>query len=227
MELPISLLGISLGLLDGVLNPCALSVLFFLVAYLLVIGSGKKCLKIGIAYSSVVFVVYFLFMYGVLNIIAIIGFIEVIKTIVASVLIVAGFLSLKDFFFYGRWVSLEIPKFAKPRIERLVKMATLPSAILLGLVVSLVEIPCAGGFPIAFATILADRGITGISSAPYLILYNFFFVLPLILLVLIFYFGLQKVERAEELRLKTRKYMRLVIGLILIVLGLAMLLRWI
>jgi cytochrome c biogenesis protein CcdA len=106
-------------------------------------------------------------------------------------------------------------------------MATLPSAILLGVLVSFVEIPCAGSFPFAFITILAERGIVGITAVLYLLLYNFFFVIPLILLVLIFYFGLQKVEKAEELRLKTRKYMRLVTGLILIVLGLAMLLRWI
>ncbi len=225
MELPIFLLAIGLGLIDGILNPCALSVLFFLVAYLLAIGTSKKCLKIGIAYSFIVFVVYFLFMYGVLNVISIIGFIEIIKTIVVSVLIVAGLLSLKDFFFYGKWVSLEIPKFAKPKIEKLIKMATLPSAILLALFVSLVEIPCAGAFPFAFTTILAEKGIVGILSTLYLLLYNFFFVLPLILLVLIFYFGLQKVEKAEELRLKTRKYMRLATGLILISLGLAMLFR--
>jgi cytochrome c biogenesis protein CcdA len=227
MELPIFLFAIGLGLVDGILNPCALSVLFFLVAYLLAIGTSKKCLRIGIAYSSVVFVVYFLFMYGVLNVISIIGFIEIIKIIVASVLIVAGLLSLKDFFFYGKFVSLEIPKFAKPKIERLIKMATLPSAILLGVLVSFVEIPCAGSFPFAFITILAERGIVGTTAVLYLLLYNFFFVIPLILLVLIFYFGLQKVEKAEELRLKTRKHMRLVTGLILIVLGLAMLLRWI
>lgn len=225
MELPIPLFAIGLGLIDGILNPCALSVLFFLVAYLLSVGSSKKCLKIGIVYSSAIFIVYFLFMYGMLNIISIIGLIEIIKTIVAVILIIAGALSLKDFFFYGKWVSLAIPEFAKPKISKLVKMATLPSAILLGVFVSLVEIPCAGGFPLAFITILAARGITGILSILYLLLYNFFFVFPLVLLVLIFYFGLQKVEKAEKFRLKTRKYMRLVTGLILVVLGLAMLLK--
>lgn len=225
MDVIILLFAISLGLADGLLNPCALAVLFFLAAYLLVIGSSEKCLKVGAAYALAIFVTYFSFMYGVLNVILLLGFIEIIKTFVASALVVVGAIFLKDYFFYGKWVSLEMPKFAKPKIEKLVKAATLPSAILLGALVSLVEIPCAGGFPFAFITIIAERGITGVLAALYLAAYSFFFILPLLLLALVFYFGLLRVERAEAKRLKLRKYMRLVAGVIMLSLGVAMLAR--
>jgi cytochrome c biogenesis protein CcdA len=222
-ELPIPLLGAVLGLIDGGFNPCALSVLFFLIAYLMALGSRKKCLLIGLTYSFMVFVVYFLFMYGVLNVISIIGYLETIKTIVGILIIVAGIIELKDFFWYGRWVSLEIPKFAKSPIERLTKTATIPSAILLGILVSLVEIPCAGAFPMIYLTVLART--SGAMNVLYLLWYNFFFVLPLVVLVIVFYFGLLKVEEAEEKRIKLRKYMRLVAGLVMLLLGSAMLLR--
>jgi len=45
------------------------------------------------------------------------------------------------------------------------------------------------------------------------------------ILTLVFYFGWMKVEKAEETRLKLRKYMRLVAGLMMLALGLAMFFR--
>ncbi|MCD6371512.1 MAG: hypothetical protein J7L39_02230, partial [Candidatus Aenigmarchaeota archaeon] len=202
------------------------SVLFFLIAYLLSLGSRKKCVLIGLTYSLVIFFVYFSFMYGILNVIYIIGYIEVIKLIVAFVLVFVGFLEIKDFFFYGKWLSARIPKFAMPTIEKLVKAATLPSAIILGFFVSLVEIPCAGAFPFYFITLLADKGITGLLNIFYIAWYNIFFILPLIIITLAFYFGFSKVESAERKRVKYRKYMRLISGIVMIILGIAMYMRW-
>ncbi len=225
-NLPLPLIGIVLGLLDGGFNPCALSVLFFLIAYLMGLGSRRKCLIMGLIYSIMIFFVYFSFMYGLLKVISIIGYLEVIKNIVGIILIILGIIEMKDFFFYGRWVSLEIPKFAKPTIEKLVKAATIPSALLLGFFVSLVEIPCAGAFPFVYTTLLASRNIQGIENILYLVWYNIFFVLPLVTLTLMFYFGLAKVEEAEKRRMELRKYMRLVAGLIMVLLGIAMLMRW-
>lgn len=225
-ELPITFLGIILGFIDGGFNPCALSVLFFLVAYLMALGSKKKTLTIGLTYSLMVFIVYFLFMYGILNVLSIIGYLELVKTIAGTIIILAGIIEIKDFFFYGRGFSLEIPKFAKPTIEKLTKTATVPSAILLGLFVSLVEIPCAGMFPLVYLTILAER-VTGMMNVMYLLWYNLFFVTPLIILTFIFYLGILQVEKAEKTRLKMRKYMRLIAGLIMMILGLLMVFRWI
>ncbi len=225
-DISLPLIGMILGLLDGGFNPCALSVLFFLIAYLMTLGSRRKCLIIGLIYSFMVFLVYFSFMYGILKVIYIIGYLELIKNMVGIVLVILGVIEIKDFFFYGKWISLEIPKFAKPTIEKLVKAATIPSALLLGFLVSLVEIPCAGAFPFVYTTLLASRNIQGIENILYIAWYNIFFVLPLITLTLIFYFGFAKVEEAEKKRIELRKYMRLVAGIVMIVLGVAMLMRW-
>ena len=111
-NVPLPLLGAALGLLDGGFNPCALSVLFFLIAYLMGLGSKKKCLVMGLIYSMMIFFVYFSFMLGVLKAISFIGYLELIKNLVGVILIILGIVEMKDFFFYGRWISLEIPKFA-------------------------------------------------------------------------------------------------------------------
>lgn len=219
-------LGAGLGISDGILNPCALSVLFFLAAYLMSLGSPKKYLKIGLIYSAIIFIVYFLFMYGALNLISVIGFLTTIKKIIGIILILIGILSLKDFFFYSKGPTIEIPKFAKPKIENLIKKATIPSAILLGVLVAFVEIPCAGAFPFSYSAILIGK-VSGILRILYLLWYNMFFVLPLVILVLVFYMGALRVEKAEEFRIKSKRYLRLVVGLIMIILGLTMLVGWI
>jgi len=218
LSLPLPVLGMILGFVDGAFNPCALSVLFFLVAYLMSLGSRKKSLILGITYCLMVFLVYFSFMYGISFVLSLTGYIQTIKKIVGVIVIALSLIELKDFFFYGKWFSLEIPKFAKPKIERLVNLATIPSAILLGLFVSFVEIPCAGVFPFVYTTILVEKA-SSLSIILYLLWYNLFFIFPLIFLTFVFYFGLIKVERAEQTRKKMRRYMRLVSGIIMFLLG--------
>jgi len=224
LDLPLPVLGVILGLADGIFNPCALSVLFFFIAYIISVGSKKKSLILGTVYCSMIFLVYTFFMYGISFLISIVGYMSLIKTIVGYIIIFAGLIQIKDFFFYGKWISLEIPNFAGPKIERLVSMATIPSAILLGFFVSLVEIPCAGSFPLVYTTVLAER-VSGVTTLLYLLWYNLFFVFPLLLLNIVFYFGLMQVEKAEELRKKFRKHMRLISGLMLVILGIMFVLR--
>jgi len=225
-ETPVIILGMILGLMDGIFNPCVLSVLFFLIAYLMGLGSKRKCLIIGTIYSIMVFIVYTLFMFGILKLIYFVGSLSLIEKIVGIALIVFGTIEIKDFFFYGKGLSLEIPKSASLYIEKLIKAATIPSALILGLLVALVEIPCAGAFPLFYTTLLASKGIQGIENLLYILWYNIFFVSPLILLTLIFYLGFTKFEEAEKKRLKLRKYMRLISGIIMILLAVSILIGW-
>ncbi|MEM5834662.1 MAG: hypothetical protein QXQ69_02345 [Candidatus Aenigmatarchaeota archaeon] len=234
-KLPVILIGVLAGLVDGIFNPCALSVLFFMVAYMLALGSRRKLLIIGISYSIVIFLVYFSFMYLLLNAISLtnyyVGYTQIMRYVLGGIITVFGVIEAKDFFFPGKGFSLEIPKFAKPKIEKLIKSATLPSAILLGFLVSLVEIPCAGAFPLFYTSFLSNSIFAGTLSWTeaifYLVWYNIFFVVPLLLLTLIFYFGFLKVEEAEKKRIELRKYMRLTAGIILIAFGIAFFVGWI
>jgi cytochrome c biogenesis protein CcdA len=229
-NMPLILLGIFLGLIDGIFNPCALSVLFFMAAYMLALGSKRKLLLIGISYSLMVFLVYFFFVYflaqGISFISQYVGYIQIMRYSIGGIVLFLAALELKDFFFYGKGISLEIPKFAKPHIEKLTKAATIPAALLLGFFVSLVEIPCAGGFPFVYAGVLSKK-VSGVLLTFYSAWYTFFFIVPLIFLTLIFYFGLAKVEEAEKKRVELRRYMRLIAGIILLLFGLAFILGWI
>jgi len=218
----VCMLGAVLGLADGI-NPCMFSVLIFLLTYLLAIGSRRRALKAGIAFIITTFVVYLLFMYGLVKIIDVLEIAAIARQIVAGFALVAGLIMVKDFFFYGKGISLEIPKQMKPKIEQLVKKGTLPSAVLLALLSSIVELPCTSGLPLAYISILTGRGIF---SLDYLLLYNFFFIIPLAVIVIGVVFTWAKVEQVEGWRLKYRKYMRAVAGVLLLLLALALWKNW-
>ena len=65
-------------------------------------------------------------------------------------------------------------------------------------------------------------GLTFLSTIPYLFLYNLIFILPMIALTLIIYFGLTEIEKVSGWRDRNIKKLHLFEGIILILLGIAM-----
>lgn len=202
------------------INPCAFAVLIFLVGYLLAIGSPKLILRVGLVYIFTVFAVYFSAGLGLLKILTTFGFAGIIYKVAAVILIFVGLVNVKDFFWYGKGFTLAIPESKKPLIEKYVRKASIPAAIVLGFLVSAFELPCTGGVYIAILGLLANK--QNLQAIPYLLLYNFIFVLPLFIILGLVYFGVSA-KQMEEWRTKNRKWLRLVLGLGSLVLGILML----
>lgn len=213
---------IFLGLVDGI-NPCMFSVLLFLLTYLLAIGSKKRALQAGFAFVATTFVLYFLFMMSIVRVIDVLEIAQKARLLIIIIATGMGLIMIKDFFQYGRWISLEIPQSLKPKIEKLSKRGTILSVILLAILSGIAEIPCTSGIPLAFISLLS------LKEAPqwgYLILYNLFFIVPLILIVLGVAFAWVKLDDIEKWRKKSRKYMRLAAGILLLFLALALWKNW-
>jgi len=83
----------------------------------------------------------------------------------------------------------------------------------------LVELPCTGAPYFAILALLAQGSYT--EAVPLLLIYNFVFILPLLAVILIAYFGAAS-ETIEAWRQKHRELMRLIIGTFLIALGVYM-----
>jgi len=222
----ILLLGIILGTVDGV-NPCVIAVFLYLMGVLFGAGGERrKILQIGFAFLATFFIIYFLYMLGLVNIFEVIFFLGEVKVIIAVFIMAAGFIMIKDFFWLGRWFSLKIPDSTKPTINKLAKRATLPSAVFLAAFSTLVGLPCTTGLVLSYITTMAEIGVDSASTF-YLLWYNLFRTAPLLILITLIYWANLKVERAEEWRLRTRKYMRLISGVIMLALGISLLLGWI
>lgn len=202
------------ALIDSI-NPCAFGVLLFLMAVLLSMGSSKRALKSGLVYTFVIFIVYLSAGLGIMKLINSTNILNNLKLIVGLIVLIGGLIELKDFFWEGKGISLRIPTSAKPKLEKYIHKGTLPALIILGVLVALVELPCTGGIYLAILSMIADKGILGIL---YLALYNFIFVLPLIIISFSIYKG-TKVDKINNWVQNNKRFMRLAAGLIMIFLA--------
>ncbi|MDD1677566.1 MAG: hypothetical protein LUO93_00070 [Methanomicrobiales archaeon] len=203
------------------INPCAFAVLIFLLVYLTSLQVRSRILTVGIAYIFTVFTVYLLSGLGLFALIQTTGITEIVFKIAAVVALVAGIVNLKDFFWYGKGISLSIPESRKESIRNFVMKASVPSAIVLGGLVSMFELPCTGGIYLAILGLLSSK-MTLVQGMPYLLIYNAVFVLPLFVILFGIYFGVSP-ERMESWRGEEKKWMRLAMGIVMVALGVLML----
>ena len=205
------------------INPCAIGVLILMISTLLALSHDKKkMLWIGAIYILAVYIAYLAAGLGLLYFIQKLNIAEPIGIVVGGLVIILGLIEIKDFWWYGQGFSLHIPTSKIKTIKKYVKNASVPGAILLGIFVAAVELPCTGGPYLAITTILAKIGLNW-SIFRLLMLYNLIFVLPLIIILLIAYFGVSA-KSISKWKTKYRKWMRLATGLIMICLGILLIL---
>ena len=220
----VTILAVILAAAADSINPCAFAVLIFLLLYLTTIASRRKMLKVGLVYILTVFIVYFLSGLGLFTFIQYAGITKFVFYLSSIIAIFAGLINIKDFFFYGKGITLAIPESKKGTIEKYIHFASMPAAIILGILVSMFELPCTGGVYLAILSLLANS-LTRLQALPWLLLYNLIFILPLVIILIAVTFGFSP-EKADKFRLEKRKYLRLIMGLVMLILGLAMLLGW-
>ena len=208
------------AIIDSI-NPCAFGVLIFLLAYLFKTFSTRRLVLLhGFTYISGVFITYSLSGLLLLPVISQLGRISTGAYVgIGIILIIFGLLEIKDFFFYGKGLSLRILPSASRRIEMIVRHITgkLSTSFLLGVFVALVELPCTGAVYLGVLALVSLAGLTA-NNFLLLVLYNLLFVLPLVVILFLIHRGGQT-EKFEMWREKYRGYMRLTIGLLLIALG--------
>ncbi len=201
------------------INPCAIGVLILMISVMLgAKQSTGRMLLLGGLYIFSVFVVYLLAGLGLMYFLASIPLwlTEYISITVGVLIIFAGILEIKDFFWYGRWLSLTIPGRFVDRIHRLSKKVSIPGVIVLGAFVSAVELPCTGAPYLAIITLLSQY--FDFTAFLLLVLYNIIFVAPLIVILLLVAVGVN-ISAIKSWKQSSRGYMRLFIGLLLVALG--------
>ncbi|MBI4021379.1 MAG: hypothetical protein HY369_03985 [Candidatus Aenigmarchaeota archaeon] len=206
------------GAIDSI-NPCAIGVLILMISVIL---AGKKStgklLLYGGVYILSVFAVYLLAGLGLVYFFSSIPLVltEYLSIIVGMFIIAAGAFEIKDFFWYGRGFSLQIPGFLAKKIHGYASKTTLPGVVALGAFVSAVELPCTGAPYLAIITLLSQY--FDFTALLMLILYNIIFVLPLVI-ILFAVAGGKKLQDVKKWKQENRGYMRLFTGLMLIAMG--------
>ena len=171
------------GLLDGI-NPCAIAVLLFFIAFLFTLHRARaEMLLMGSVYIAMIYLAYLAIGLGIMGAIVISGEPHLLAKIGSWLLIALGLINVKDFFWYGKGITLSVPKGWHDLTFRVIKQATLPAVAVGGFLVGLCTFPCSGGIYVAVLGLLSAKTTYWIGFS-YLLLYNVMFVLPLIVLLL-------------------------------------------
>lgn len=202
------------GLLDGI-NPCAFTTIIFFLSMLAYLGKSKhQMVIVGLGFTIAVFATYLLLGFGLLG--AIKTF-SVSKGLSSGLVYAVAFLtfvlagwSLFDFIRYTKTgsvksITLGLPQQVKTKIHKIIRLGLTTRGLLLGSVsvgflVALLESICTG--QVYLPTIVFVLRAPGLRTAAvgYLLFYNLMFIIPLVVILIIAYFGVKSQRLGDFLR---------------------------
>ena len=208
-------------------NPCAFFVLMFLLSLMVHARSRTRMLLIGSTFVGISALIYFMFMAAWLNLFMMIGAIPVITLIAGMAAIIIGIINAKDYFFFRQGPSFTIPESAKPtlyrRMRELLKANNIATMLLgtaaLAVAANSYELLCTAGFPMVYTRLLTLNELSSLQHYGYLVLYNIIYVIPLMIIVMVFSFTLGAYKLSEQ----QGRFLKLLSGLMMLGLGLIML----
>lgn len=214
-------LGIVIGsaAIDSI-NPCAIGVLILMIS--VVMGGGgttKRLVTLGSAYIFAIFITYLVAGLGLVYFFSEIPIVwaEYLSIFVGMLVMLAGILEIKDYFWYGKGFSLQIPTYFANKIHEYSKSKqSIAGVMFLGAFVAAVELPCTGAPYLAIITIL--RVDFNLVAFGLMVLYNLVFIAPLVVILLMVAGG-SKISSVAKWKEESKGTMRLMMGLLMAVLS--------
>lgn len=208
------------GLLDS-LNPCAISLLLLYIGLLYTMRKDHKAImQFGFFYVGAIYVTYFMIGLGLLQVINFFNVPFLFAKITAAIAIIFGILNIKEYFWPNSPFSIRIPMNIRQKASEWAHKATIPAAIVLGVIIALHEFPCSGAVYLVILGYLA-KNETLTRGILYLMLYNLTFVLPLLAIL-----GLASnrvlTEKFVNWQERMGRKMHLVLAVLMISLGVGM-----
>jgi len=227
-RLGMPLFTLAVGLVDG-FNPCAMWVLVFLLSVLVNIKDRRKIVLIAGTFVLISGIAYFAFMAAWLNVFMLIGIKRPVQIALGILALTIGAINVKDFFAFKKGLSLSIPESQKPGLYRRVReivnakylTAALAGAVALAVVVNMIELLCTAGLPALYTQVLTMQEFPAWKNYAYLGLYILAYMLDDTVLVAAVVMTLSH-RRLQE---REGRWLKLLSGLVILLLGLAMIFR--
>jgi hypothetical protein len=218
---------ISLAVVDAV-NPCALAVLMLMLIAILTSDpqSKRKVLLAGLAFSASIYVVYLLYGLVIIRFFQAVQVLTSVRILLYTVLgvlaIILGLLNIKDFLQVGpRGLFTTMPKALRGWVSGLITGVTsVPGAALVGAAVTVFLLPCTIGPYIIAGGVLSVLDL--VETIPYLLLYNLIFILPMLSITTLVYFGCARIEDVSGWKDENIRYLHGIAGGIMLLLGAGM-----
>ena len=191
------------GLVDG-LNPCAFATLCFFVSYLTLSGrQGREVLTVGTAFTVGVFLAYLAVGLGFYQVLDLLGdllttlgrWVYGLTGLFCAVLAVFSFL---DFLKARRSgigdMTLNLPHALRMRINAVIRKgrhsrAFVAGSFFTGAAVSFLELACTGQVYLPTIVFVVSQPEMRVRALLFLVLYNLLFILPLVVVFILAYYG--------------------------------------
>lgn len=115
------------GALVDAINPCEFAVLILLLTTILATGNRKRSLQAGLAFSTSMFISYYLMGLGLYGVVATTGLSTTFMKIIGVLAILVGLFNLKDYFWYGKGFVMEVPMSWRPKLKKIIGSITSPT----------------------------------------------------------------------------------------------------
>lgn len=172
------------GLTDSY-NPCSIGVLIISLALLVTLRRPRLIGLFGISYLTTIFVTYFLIGVGLLKAFHLFGVHGFFGYVAGVVLIIAGLIHLFPRLFPNSRLARFLRSCHVPaRLDQHLDKGVFIAGIVLGFLIGLCNLPCAGGIYLGIIGLLALK-TTYLSGILHLFIFNIGFILPLVIVFLV------------------------------------------
>jgi len=210
-------------------NPCAFFILFFLLSLMVQHRSRARMLVIGCIFVLCSGVMYFLFMSAWLNLFLITEQLIFITSAAGLVAISFGLINIKDYFFFRQGVSLSLSDSSRAKLFARIRALTksgnwstmIFATIILAVAANSYELLCTAGLPMVYTRVLTLNNLTSTQYYLYLAYYNVIYIIPLLLIVVLFTLTLGRKKLSEQ----EGRLLKLLSGSMMLGLGAILLLK--
>jgi cytochrome c biogenesis protein CcdA/glutaredoxin len=220
------------GLIDGI-NPCAFATLIFFVSYLTLSGrQGKEVLWVGGGFTLGVFLAYLVVGLGLYQVLEMVS--ETLDLIAKIVYAVTGIfclvLAVMSFLDYKKAkegnihdMLLTLPEVLRKRINTTIRSGRKTQNYVLGafgagILISFLELACTGQVYLPTIIFVSSIPELRLQAFLYLVLYNLLFILPLVVIFVLVYFGTTSKDLTRFLQEKAAA-VKFAMSLVFIALG--------
>ena len=220
------------GLIDGI-NPCAFATLIFFVSYLTLSGrQGKEVLLVGSTFTLGVFLAYLAVGLGLYKVLELVGStLEIVSNIVYAVTgvfcLVLAVISFMDYRKAKKGqiedMMLNLPEPLRKQINATIRKGRntrnyIFGAFFAGVLISFLELACTGQVYLPTIIFVSSIPEMRLRALFFLIIYNLLFILPLVIIFVLVYFGTTSKDLTKFLH-ERAALVKLIMGIIFIALG--------
>lgn len=225
MDIQFLLILLPAAIADSI-NPCAFAILFVILwSILSQTGSHRKVLFTGLAFTWSIFISYYLMWVWLYKAFTFANQAEYLQIWAAMLAIAIWLANIKDYFWFGKYFTMEMPDSLKIKSRNWLKKIHSPSwAFFIWILISLFLLPCTWGPYLTILSYLASESASiSMMWYIYLLIYNLIFITPFVIITLLVSLGSADIAMLKEYREVYKQEIHLAVWILMLGLGLFLL----